>query len=511
MRAFYRPSAIISPFVVGLLLISSCTENGKNTPPRVEEQGKERGDGVGENEIPRVEVEKKGPGPRAVEEEKDRLRKIRERGEITVLTKANGHCFYTYRGEAMGFEYDLARAFADYLGVSLKVNTPPWEEMIESLRRGEGDFIAANMTVMARKEDRIDFSNGYLSVDLRVVLHKDNHTVEKMEDLSGKTIHVTMGSPYEDRLYALQREGVDFKIARHYGTPLEDLIRRVARKQIELTVADSNVALLNRRYYPDIRIGIPVAHQQIVAWAVEKGESALLAEINAFFDTIKNDGTFKGIYKAYYNDVETFDRFDVRKYHERIRTKLPEYEAIIKKAAEKYGFDWRLITAIIYQESHFDPQAKSHRGALGLMQLTRLTAEEMGVTDRLDPEQSISGGVKYLRRLYRSYDKAEGLDRLLITLASYNVGPRHITNAQRIARKRGLAPHKWSSLEETLPLLCYEKYVQNDEFGYCRGAEPVRYVDRVLLYFDILRGQHLSEMASRDKTRGMDETGPRAN
>jgi membrane-bound lytic murein transglycosylase F len=126
------------------------------------------------------------------------------------------------------------------------------------------------------------------------------------------------------------------------------------------------------------------------------------------------------------------------------------------------------------------------------MQLTGLTAKEMGVTNRLDPHQSIMGGVKYLKKLYQRYDEAQDLDRMLITLASYNVGPRHVSDAQRIARKKSLAPYKWSSLEKTLPLLCYEKYMKMSKFGYCRGTEPVRYVDRILLYYDILKRQTTS-------------------
>jgi len=192
---------------------------------------------------------------------------------------------------------------------------------------------------------------------------------------------------------------------------------------------------------------------------------------------------------ATYANVQIFDRFDLKKFHQRINTRLPKYETIIKKTAKQYGFDWRLIAAIIYQESHFNPRARSHSGVRGLMQLTKATAQEMGVTNRLDPEQSIMGGVKYLRKLYELYDEAQGFDRTLITLASYNVGPRHIVSAKRIALDKGLDPHKWTSLEQTLPLLCYEKYIKMSKHGYCRGSEPVRYVNRILTYFDILRRQ----------------------
>jgi membrane-bound lytic murein transglycosylase F len=422
----------------------------------------------------------------------DRPRRIKESGHIIVITRNNAHCWYTYRGEPMGFEYDLAKAFADYLGVDLLVKTTPWVDMIDALDKGEGDFIAASLTVTPSREEHVDFSNEYLSIQQRVIIHDDNYAIRELANLRGKTIHIRRGTSYEERLQELKEEGFDIKVTLYDDTPTEELIRRVANKKIEITIADSNIALLNRRYYPEVKIGIPIEEPQSLAWAVKKGDKALLTTINAFFEAIKTDGMFRHIYDMYYRNVEIFDRFDVKKFHERINTRLPRYKAIIKRAAKKYGFDWRLIVAIMYQESHFDPKAKSHRGVRGLMQLTESTAKEMGVTNRLDAQQSIMGGVKYLKKLYQRYDEAQDLDRMLITLAGYNVGPRHVSDAQRIARKKGLDPYKWSSLEKTLPLLCYEKYMKTSKFGYCRGTEPVRYVNRILLYYDILKRQIIS-------------------
>ncbi|UCG67860.1 MAG: membrane-bound lytic murein transglycosylase MltF [Deltaproteobacteria bacterium] len=422
-------------------------------------------------------------------EKQGSLHRIHKTKKITVITRNNAHCYYIYREEPMGFEYNLARAFANYLGVGLTVKTFPWADMIKALNEGRGDFIAASKTITPSRKKLVDFSNGYLSVRQRVVIHEDNRTINKLVDLNGKVIHIRRATSYEERLSELKKQGLDFTLALHDDVPTEELIRQVADKQIEVTVADSNIAQLNRRYYPNIKIGIPIAERESLGWAVKKQDKALLSAINTFFEKIKTDGTFDDIYRDYYANVQIFDRFDLKKFHQRINLRLPKYETIIKKAAKQYGFDWRLIAAIIYQESHFNPRARSHRGVRGLMQLTKPTAQEMGVTNRLDPEQSVMGGVRYLRRLYQRYDEAQGFDRILITLASYNVGPRHITSAQRIAREKGLDSHKWSSLEQTLPLLCYEKYIRMSKHGYCRGSEPVRFVNRILAYFDILRRQ----------------------
>ena len=421
----------------------------------------------------------------------DSLQKIRKAKEITVITRSNAHCYYIYREQPMGFEYDLAKAFADHVGVKLKVTIFPWADMIKALNEGKGDFIAASKTITPSRERLVDFSDGYLTIRQRVIVHENNHTISDVADLSGKTVHVRRATSYEERLSVLRKEGLDLTVKVHDDVPTEELIRQVADEEIELTIADSNIAQLNRRYYPNIKIGYPIAEPERLGWAVKKGDKLLLKAINGFFKKIKADGTFDDIYRGYYGDEQVFDRFDLKKFHQRLKTRLPNYHPVIKEAAKMHGFDWRLIAAVIYQESHFNPRAKSHRGVRGLMQLTQATAQEMGVTNRLDPYQSIMGGVGYLQRLYQRYDVAEGFDRMLITLAGYNVGPRHILSAQKIARERGLDPYKWSSLEKTLPLLCYEKYIKKSKYGYCRGTEPVHYVKRILKYYDILRRQAL--------------------
>jgi len=417
------------------------------------------------------------------------LQKIRKAKEITVITRSNAHCYYIYREQPMGFEYDLAEAFADHLGVRLKVKTFPWADMIKALNEGKGDFVAASKTITSSRKELIDFSDGYLTIQQRVIVHENNHTIKDLADLSGKTVHVRRATSYEERLSELRQQGLDLTFRVHDDVPTEELIRQVADKEIEVTIADSNIARLNLRYYPTVRIGVPIEETQRLGWAVKKGERSLLKAINGFFKKIKSDGTFDDIYRGYYSNEQVFDRFDLKKFHQRIKTRLPTYQPIIKEAATMHGFDWRLIAAVTYQESHFNPRAKSHRGVRGLMQLTQATAKEMGVTNRLDPYQSIMGGVRYLKRLYRRYDKAEDPERTFIALASYNVGPRHILSAQRIARKKGFDPNKWSSLEQTLPLLCYEEYIRQSKHGYCRGTEPVRYVNRIRTYYDILRRQ----------------------
>ncbi|MFO8049366.1 MAG: membrane-bound lytic murein transglycosylase MltF [Desulfosudaceae bacterium] len=416
------------------------------------------------------------------------LEKIRKRGYLIALTANNANSYYIYRGAAMGFEYDLLQAFADFLEVGLEVKTPGWSRLLDLVNTGRGDIIAAGMTATKARREKVDFSNGYLPVQQQVIVHKFNYAINTMADLAGRTIHVRQGTSYQDRLESLQQEGLEITITLHEDLPTEELIQRVADKTIEVTIADSNIALLNRRYYPDIKIAFPISEKQSLAWAVGRGDNDLRAEINRFFNEIKRDGTFGKLYEKYYLGVEIFDYVDIKKFHLRMETRLPRYEKLIRSEAEKHGFDWRLIAAVIYQESHFDPYAVSHTGVKGIMQLTLPTSREMGVDNRLDPRKSIKGGVRYLARMFAWFETVpDPRDRLRLALASYNIGYGHVRDAQKIAADRGLPPDKWSSLEKTLPPLRNRKYYKTTRYGYARGTEPVRYVQQIMLYYDILK------------------------
>lgn len=419
--------------------------------------------------------------------ERDALKKIKESGKITVLIRNNAHCYYIYREKPMGFEYELAKAFSEYLGVSLEIQTPTWEGLIGDLNDGKGDFVAASMTITPSRMREVDFSDPYLSIQQQIILHNSNNSIRSIDDLKGKTVHVRRGTSYEKRLDELNQEGFQIKVMLYDDTPTEELIRMVGEKEIDITIADSNIAMLNRRYYPEVKLAYALGKPQSLGWAVKKGERKLRRKINAFFKKIKKDGTFNRIYSKYYSNVEIFDYFDLKKYHRRLDTRLPRYKGIIQKAAEKHGFDWRLIAAMIYQESHFDPEATSFTGVKGIMQMTKDTATELGIKNRRDPAQNIMGGVKYLRTLYNRFEDSQDPDRLLIALASYNVGRGHILDAQGIAKEQQMNPNRWSDVERVLPMLRNPKYYKKTKYGYCRGTEPVRYVKRILIYYDILK------------------------
>ena len=424
------------------------------------------------------------------ENSKNLLKHIIKAGEITVCTRNNANCYYMYMGQAMGFEYDLSKAFADYLGLKLNVKfAEKWENMIPSLMNDEYSFIAASMTIMPERKKLVSFSNEYMLIQQYIITHRNNRSIKCQDDLAGKTVHVREGTSYEEGLKLLQNKGIDLKIKLHNDLPTEELIHHVAEEKIEVTIADSNIALLNQRYYPNAVLACPINDPEFLGWAVNRNARNLLCQINSFFKLIKENGKFNEIYNKYYANIDDFDYVDLRAYHRRLKSRLPKYKKTIMEAAEYYDFDWRLIAAQMYQESHFNPKARSHADARGLMQLTRSTAKSLGVKNIFNPEQNINGGVKYLKALYDCFDKAEGLNRLFIALATYNVGYGHIIDARNIAREMNLDPNEWSSLSTALPLLSQRKYYEKVVYGYCNGTEPIEYIKKIMIYYDILKRQ----------------------
>lgn len=415
------------------------------------------------------------------------LKYILKKGEITLITQNNAHCFYIYRDQPMGFEYELAKAFAEYLGVKLKVQIiEKWEDLIPVLRNSKGAFIAASMTASPERKKTASFSDGYMRVRQHIIVNKKNGDIQNQEDLAGHTVHVGK-TPYEEQLKKLKARGINLKIVLHEETATEELIQKVSEGEIEITIAYTNIAYLNRRYYPRITVTGAISEYESLAWAVDQNALSLVSSINTFFKTIKGNGKFAEIYNRYYSDIDSFDNMDVNNFYAMMQTRFPLYSQTIKDVSAKYGFDWRLIAAQAYQESHFDPLAQSHAGAYGLMQITEQTAFSLGFMDIYDTEQNIYAGVEHLKNLYNSYYRASGLDRLLIALAAYNIGEGHIMDAKDLAVKKNLDPDNWASLSRVLPLLSEQRYYSKTKYGYCRGFEAVNYINQIMNYYDILK------------------------
>jgi len=424
--------------------------------------------------------------------EKNCVERIKKTGVLRLITNNSINTYYYYKGQPTGFEYDLAREFADFLNVDLDIVTPGWNNMFAYLEQGKGDIIASGLAITKKRLEKASFSIPYMTIQQRIVHHKLIFGPKDMDDLNYRVIHVRRNTSYQSRLEEIKNMGIDYKYILHDNVPTEELIRMVHDREIKFTIADNHIAYLNQRYYPDIRIGIPLQRKESLAWAVNKNNPEMLEQINKFFLYAYKTGLLKQISDKYYANIEDTDPFDLKRFHQRIKTRLPKYKQMIMEESQKYNFDWKLIAAVVYQESHFNPNARSFTNVTGLMQVTTVTAEEMGVENRLNPLQSIKAGIKYLDKMVKKFDYLEDdYERILYALASYNVGYGHINDAMKLAGNMGLDGTKWHHLKTVLPLLSKSKYYTKTKHGYARGWEPVQYVNRILTYFDILKQKEL--------------------
>ncbi|MBI9076640.1 MAG: membrane-bound lytic murein transglycosylase MltF [Desulfatibacillum sp.] len=414
------------------------------------------------------------------------LERIMERGSITVLTRDALHTHYTYRNQQAGFDYDLARAFADHLGVGLKMRSVSQDKLMGLLKSGKGDFVAAGFRVSPNRENLADYSEPYARSQVHIVAHKDNREIFSPEDLRNKSVYVRKGSAEEEALKRLRDTGIPFEVISRKKT-LDSLLSMVENRQIELTAAGDRTAGMYRRYHPSIQTCFPVGDPMPIAWAIAPGQPALRDAMNRFLEQAQKDGTLHAIQTRYFGDGTVHEYLDLRRFHNRMESRLPRYQDMIQDVAHEKDLDWRLIAAMMYQESHYDPYAVSHTGVRGLMQITQVTALEMGIENRLDPKQSIEAGADYLIKLMGMFPEVPDQERLPLALASYNVGYGHVRDAMSVARDLDLNPLVWPSLEKALPLLRKRQYYANTRYGYCRGQEPVQYVNNVMTYYDILR------------------------
>ncbi len=414
--------------------------------------------------------------------------RIKKTGILRLITDNSINTYYYSNGEPVGFEYELAGAFADFLNVEIDVVTPGWNNMLLTLEQGKGDFIAAGLVITRDGLEKVNFSIPYMTIRQHVIHHKQDLGPEKIEDLKTLTIHVNRDTSFHSRLSELKKSGIGLNYTLYDNVSTEELIRMVQDKDIKYTIASNTLAQMSRRYYPDIRIGIPIQEKESLAWAVSKKDPDMLEQVNKFFLYAAQTGLLKRLSDKYFSNIRDPDPLDLQKFHERIETRLPEYKQLIYKEAIKQGLDWKLIVAIVYQESKFDPEATSTNNIKGLMQVTSVAAEELGITDSLKPSTSIKAGIQYFDKMMKKFDHVDNHhEKISFALASYNVGYGHVSDAVQIAKDMGLDPTKWQSLKKTLPLLSKPNYYTKAKHGYTRGWESVQYVERILTYYDMLK------------------------
>ncbi|MDH5764501.1 MAG: membrane-bound lytic murein transglycosylase MltF [Gammaproteobacteria bacterium] len=418
----------------------------------------------------------------------DTLTKIRQSSELIIVTRNAPTTYYNWHDKITGPEYDMTLAFADYLGVEAKyLIKDSISEVIAAIENGEAHIAAAGLTRTSNRGAIFLFGPAYQEVKQQIVCHRNGKSPESIENISNVNLVITANTSYEEQLIILKNEYPELSWHTDQETDTENLLEKVWTKEIDCTIADSNIVAINQRYYPELQVSFDLTEPEQLAWMLPVNTHSLRSELVDWFDDYEDSGELQSLKERYYGYVEQFDYVDTIKFVKRIETKLPKYQQHFEKAASKYKLDWTLLAAQAYQESHWQARAKSPTGVRGIMMLTLETAREIGIKKRLDPAQSIMGGASYLNNLYQRVPQdVREEDRIWFALAAYNVGMGHIHDARELAQKLNKDPDSWSSLAEVLPLLSRKQYYKNLRHGYARGNEPVTYVRHIRDYQNIL-------------------------
>lgn len=427
------------------------------------------------------------------------LTEIKQRGTLRAMTTYSATSYFLYRGEPMGYEYELLERFADYLDVELEiVVSDDIDSMFYHLNSGEIDLIAHGLTITQERKEMVSFSDYLYLVNQVLVQRKpenwrelrwnviERDLIKDPIELIGDTVSVRKNTSYLARIENLSEEigGEIFVDTLPGRLSTDEIIQMVVNDEIKYTIADNNIAAINASYYPILNIDVPISFSQRIGWAVNKNSDELLLATNNWIGGMKKQTDYYVIYNKYYKNKRDFRRRVKSEFYSINNNRISEYDNLIQKYSDKIGWDWRLLASLVYQESRFEPDASSWADAEGLMQIMPATAEDLGIEDRSDPEQSIKGGTTYLAQLYGNFDEVpDSLERIKFTMASFNAGLGHVEDARRLAEKRGLNPDQWEDNVDKMILgLSYPKNFNDSvvRYGYVRGIEPYTYVSQIM-------------------------------
>lgn len=418
------------------------------------------------------------------------LERVKEDGVLRVITRNSPATYFQDRNGETGFEYELVKRFADDLGVELKIETADnLDDLFNQLGQPKGPVLAAAGLVSSeQRKQQVRFSHPYLQVTPQVIYRNGRSRPTSAKNLEGKHIMVLKGSSHAEQLAQLKLKYPAIEYEESDAVEVVDLLRMVDEGQIDLTLVDSNELAMNQVYFPKVRVAFDLGDARGQSWAVAAGEdNSLLNEINSFLDKVDKNGTLQRLKDRYYGHVDVLGYVGAYTFAQHLQQRLPKYEKQFRASAKLEKLDWRLLAAVGYQESMWQAEVTSKTGVRGLMMLTQNTAQAMGVSNRLDPKQSISGGAKYLAYIMEQLDdNIEEPDRTWFALAAYNVGGGHLDDARKLAGKEGLNPNKWLDVKKMLPRLSQKQWYSKTRYGYARGGEPVHFVANIRRYYDIL-------------------------
>ncbi|MES1944852.1 membrane-bound lytic transglycosylase F [Salinisphaera sp. PC39] len=412
------------------------------------------------------------------------LQEVKRAGVLRMATVNSATTYYLGAAGATGFEYDLASRFAQRLGAELDVVVvPDRAAAITAVRDGRAHF-AAGLAITPARERRVRFTPPYMEVQPQLVYRAGDDRPASLADVAGRLTvpaHVAVAD-------WLRRRHPEIEFHRDPRANSEELLHRVASGDLHATVADANLVKLNQRYYTDLRVAFDLGETQSLAWAFPADNgTALYNKAVAFIEGIRGTPQLNIIRDRYYGHVERLGFVGGKTFARQVEERLPRWRDAFQRAAEETGVDWRLLAAIGYQESHWNPDAVSPTKVRGLMMLTRDTAREVGVDNRRDPLQSIRGGAAYFTDIRsRLPERIREPDRTWIALAAYNIGMGHVMDVRRLLDAAGKDPDTWVNIRAALPWLTQERYYRRTRYGYARGYEAVGYVGNIRAYYDIL-------------------------
>jgi len=420
---------------------------------------------------------------------KSQLDRVQSAGELVVLTRNGATTYYQGPFGPTGLEYDLAKGFAEFLGVKLKLKTPDTlSDILNGIQTGKGDIAAAGLTITDGRKRILNFGPAYQHITPQLVYRSGRRRPKSLEDLGG-TLEVVAKSSHAEKLRSLQTTYPRLQFQENPDLESEQLLYLVWEQVIDFTVADSNEIAINRRFYPELRVAFNISAPEPLAWAFPPGEDiSLLEKARKYFDGLNRSGKLEQLLDRYYGYVSDFDYVGTRRYMKHIKERLPPFRKWFEEAGKLTGEDWRLLAAVGYQESHWNPKAVSPTGVRGLMMLTQSTMQHLGINkSRHDAQASIEGGARYLENIkHKLPERIKDPDRTWLALAAYNVGWGHLEDARILTQKEGANPDKWTVVKKYLPRLSRKKWYKKTRYGYARGREPVRYVENIRSYYDIL-------------------------
>ncbi|RKX18011.1 MAG: lytic transglycosylase F [Candidatus Zixiibacteriota bacterium] len=424
------------------------------------------------------------------------INEIHKRGKLIACIHNNSTDYFILKGNPMGFQLELLNNLSDYLNLPIEINVDNnLHSNFTKIATGQCDLVAVGLTITGERKDTISFTKPIFSTRQVLVQRipkglsqkqlKDTLISNQLE-LGNKTIVVEKGSSFIKRLQDLSEEiGEKINIKINDTATSEELISMVSNAIIDYTISDENVAKVNKNYYTNIDISVPISFPQNLAWGVRCGADSLLDTINIWIENFKKTKKFKSLYIKYFKNKRSTENNFEGFISTNDEGKISPYDDIIKDYAKGLHWDWRLLASLIYQESHFNPQAKSWAGAFGLMQLMPTTAARFGVDSLSSPTQQIQAGVGYLKWVNKQLktDVPDSAQRIYFVLASYNAGLGHVRDAMRLAEKYNRNPKIWKDnveyflFEKSNPKYYLDKVVKN---GYLRGRETKNHVNQTI-------------------------------